>query len=238
MRYKFNLVIVVTIALMLASTGAWAKSKPRMGVLDFKNTTRAHWWGSGVGRELAGMLTNELVSTGKFKMVERKKLKSVLREQDLGASGRVRKGTAAKVGQLTGAKYLITATVTAYEEGTSKRGAAISFGGVSIGGKKSKAYMAVDLRVINSTTGDIDYVRTIEATSTSGGLGLGLSLGGFSGRLGGEEKTPAGKAIRACVLYIAEYLECAMVTKGSCMSEFDAAEQKRKGKTKKAIELD
>jgi curli biogenesis system outer membrane secretion channel CsgG len=142
------------------------------------------------------------------------------------------------MGKLTGAKYLVTSTVTSYEEDTSKRGGGISFGGISIGGKKSKAYIAVDLRVINSTTGDISYTRTIEANSSSGGLSLGFFKGGFGGSLGGEEKTPAGKAIRACVLYIAEYLECAMVTKGSCMKKFDEAEQKRKAKTKKSIDLD
>ena len=37
---------------------------------------------------------------------------------------------------------------------------------------------------------------------------------------------------------IVEYLECAMVDKGNCMSEYDAKEQRRKAKTKKSIALD
>ena len=75
------------------------------------------------GRDLADMLTNELAGTGKFKMVEREKLAAVLDEQDLADSGRVSKKTGAKIGKLTGAKYLVTATLSAFEE-TSKAPAA------------------------------------------------------------------------------------------------------------------
>ena len=61
---------------------------------------------------------------------------------------------------------------------------------------------------------------------------------GFGG--GGYEKTPTGKAIRACILYIAEYLECSMV-KGKdhkCMEKWDEMDEKRKEKTKGSIDMD
>ena len=87
-----------------------------MGVIDFRNDTSAAWWYGGAGHDLAGMLTNELAGTGKFKMVERAKLDAVLEEQDLADSGRVNKNTGAKIGKLTGAQYLVTATLSAYEE--------------------------------------------------------------------------------------------------------------------------
>ena len=80
--------------------------------------------------------------------------------------------------------------------------------------------------------------RTIEARSSSSGLNVGVYRGGFGGNLSKYEKTPAGKAIRACIMYISEYLTCAMVDKGDCMAEFDAQEASRKAKTKKAIKLD
>ena len=67
----------------------------------------------------------------------------------------------------------------------------------------------------------------------------GFGCGQFSrADLGGFEKKPAGKAVRACIMEIVEYLECAMVDKGNCMSEYDAKEQRRKAKTKKSITLD
>ena len=82
------------------------------------------------GRELSDMLSNELLGTGVFKVVERKKLEGVLNEQDLAASGRVAKGTAAKMGKLTGAQYLITGSVSSFEQSGSK-GGGLSFKGIS-----------------------------------------------------------------------------------------------------------
>ncbi|MGK7346351.1 MAG: CsgG/HfaB family protein [Candidatus Nitrospinota bacterium M3_3B_026] len=228
---------LLALASILTAVPAEA-AKPILAVDEFKNDTRAHWWKGGTGRDLAGMLTNELAAGGKLKMVERKKLESVLKEQDLGASGRIRKDTAAQIGKLTGAQYLVMGTVTAFEEDTSKVGGGLSFKGFSLGGKKKKAYLAVDLRVVNTTTGDISFTRTVEASSSGGGLSLGVFRGGFGGTLGGEEKTPVGKAIRACVIEISEYLECMMVKKDSCMQEYEAKEERRRERTKGAIELE
>jgi curli biogenesis system outer membrane secretion channel CsgG len=63
-----------------------------------------------------------------------------LSEQDLAASGRVRSGTGARIGQLTGADYLVMGTVTAYEEDVQSTGGGLSFRGISVGGKSEKAY--------------------------------------------------------------------------------------------------
>ena len=161
----------------LAQRGA---GKPVVAVTEFRNESGAAWWRGGVGWELAGMLTNELAATKDFKVVERNKIEDVLSEQNLAASGRVAPGTGAKIGKLTGAQYLITGTVTAYEEETSSTGGGISFGGVSLGGKSEKAYLAIDLRVINATTGEVDFVRTIEGNAKGGGqagAGAGVSSG-------------------------------------------------------------
>lgn len=215
-----------------------AAGKPVLGVAEFKNDTVAYWWRTGVGRELASMLSNELASGNKFRMVERDKLKHVLKEQDLAAAGRMKAGTGAKIGELTGAQYLVMGTVSAYEENTQSTGGGISFKGISLGGKKDQAYIAVDLRVVNSNTGEIEFVRTVEARSGGFGLNIGIFRSGFGGALKNEKKTPAGKAIRAVIVEIVDYLECAMVVGGSCMAEFDAKEQKRRSGLKDSIKLD
>ena len=224
--------------LLIFIAGAAMAEKPVMAVTDFQNRTSAGWWYGGVGDDLAGMLTNELAGTGKFKMVERDKLSAVLDEQDLADSGRVSKKTGAKIGKLTGAKYLVTATLSAFEENTAGTGGGVSFRGISVGGKKESAYMAVDLRVIDTTTGEIEFTRTVEARASSGGLAVGVYRGGFGGNLGKYEKTPTGKAIRAVIMEISEYLSCAMVDKGDCMAEYEAKEASRREKTKKSIKLD
>jgi curli biogenesis system outer membrane secretion channel CsgG len=229
---------IAVLAVLVLTAFAGLAEKPVLAVTDFTNDTAAGWWYGGVGRDLAGMLTNELASTGKFKLVERDKLAEVLDEQDLAASGRVTKSTGAKIGKLTGAQYLVTATLSAFEENVKGDGGGLSFRGISVGGKKEDAYLAVDLRVIDTTTGEVAYTRTIEARASGGGLNVGLYRGGFGGNLSKHEKTPTGKAIRAAIMYIAEYLECAMVDQGECMQEFAEMESSRKAKTKKSIKLD
>lgn len=231
----------LVIAMFTLSCGmAFAKDKPRLGVLRFTNDTSAAWWGGSMGRDLQDMLISELTSMGTFKILERKELDAVLSEQDLGASGRVAKGTAAKMGKVTGAKYLVSGTVSAYQESTSGGGGGLSFKGISIGGKKTESYMAVDLKVIDAETGEIADVRTVEARSSSGGLSGGISFAGISANADGFEKTPAGKAIRACIMEIAEYLDCSLNEgqNAPCMDDYNVKEEKRRTKTKKSISLD
>jgi len=230
--------ILTTVIMMMISVSAISKNRPVVAVLDFTNETRAHWWQTDVGRELGGMLANELVSTGAFKVVERNKLDSVLGEQDLGASGRVSKSTAAKMGQVTGAQYLITGNVAAYDENTKGTGGGIGFKGISIGGKSSKAYLAIDLRVVNATTGEVEFVRTVEGHSKGGGMSLGFSRSGFGGSLGGHKKTPAGKAIRAALIEATDYLACVMYDQDSCVKEYRDKERDRRNKSKSALSLD
>lgn len=230
--------VMLALAGMASAGSVYAAAKPSIGVAEFKNESGAGWWRGGVGWELSGMLSNELSSSGDFRVVERSKLGKVLEEQNLAASGRVRSGTGAKMGQVTGADYLVFGTVTSYEENTASTGGGLSFRGISLGGKKSEAYLAIDLRVVNATTGEVDYSRTIEGRSSGGGMSVGLYRGGFGGDLAHEENTPAGKAIRAALVEATDYLDCVMVKKGSCEAEFSAKEQKRRAGDKKALKLD
>lgn len=233
-----NIKSIVAILLALACSFPSFAAGPRMGVAEFHNVSRAYWWSGGVGWELSGMLTNELASSNKFRMVERSSLEPVLREQNLAAGGRISKGTGAKIGKLTGAQYLVMGTVTAFESDVKKQGGTFNVAGISIGGKKKNAYIAVDLRVVDTTTGEISFNRTVEARVGGTGLRVSLSRSKFSGSLNQEKKTPAGKAIRAVMVEIVDYLSCAMVDKGNCMAEFDAKEAKRKKSLKKGISLD
>lgn len=226
------------LSLFIATSAAFAGTKPVIAVAEFKNETSANWWSSEVSRDLAGMLSNELSSTGKFRLVERHKLDAVLDEQDLAASGRVSKSTGAQLGKLTGAQYVVVATVSAFDSKTRDTGAGISFRGISVGGKSEEAYIAVDLRVIDTTTGEISYSRTVEARSSGGGVNVGVYRGGFGGELSNYENTPTGKAIRGVIMEISDYLGCAMVDQDSCMSEYAQKEQSRRAKTKKSIKLD
>ncbi|MBN1381910.1 MAG: CsgG/HfaB family protein [Deltaproteobacteria bacterium] len=219
---------------------ASADEKPRIGILRFTNHTHASWWHVTAGQELQDMLIAELASTKAFSVLERKELDAVIAEQKLGASGLVNPKTATKLGNLTGAKYLVAATVSAFEEGTGGKKGGVKMFGVSVGRDKQNAYMAVDLKVIDVETGEIIDTRTVEGSSASSGFRLGVNVMGFSGDYGTKAKTPTGKAIRGCIVEISQYLECSLVEgkDAACMKEYDEKESKRRERTKGAIELE
>ena len=239
MKKSLMVAAVLVLSLMMVSQ-ALAQAKPRLGVLRFTNDAHAGWWSGTAGRDLQDMLAAELVSLGSFQVLERKELEAVMSEQDLGASGRINPKTAAKIGKLKGARYLVAGTVSAFEEGTSGQGGSVSVFGLSVGGSKAKAYMAVDLKVIDTDTGEIVDARTVEATSESKSQSVGVAVPFVSTGFQKHEKTPTGKAIRACIIEIAEYLDCSM-TKGKddpCMQEYKGKESGRRERTKKSIKLE
>jgi curli biogenesis system outer membrane secretion channel CsgG len=230
--------LIALFGLALCAGQALAADRPVIAVAEFKNESGAGWWRGGVGRDLAGLLSNELAATGSFDVVERDKIQAVLEEQNLMASGRAELSDAAQLGKLTGAKYLVMGTVSSYEEDVKKDGGGLSFGGISVGGKSAAAYVAIDIRVVDTTTGRIAHVRTIEGSSKSKGSRLGLSKWGVGGDFASEENTPAGKAVRSAVVMVADYLDCVMVRQDSCKAKFDAAEQRRRAKTAGALDID
>src|ERR1039458_7036510 len=65
---------------------------------------------------LDSQLVDRINATRKFDVVGRSDLSDIIKEQDLGASGNVDAKTAAKAGKLTGAKYLLVATVDDFQD--------------------------------------------------------------------------------------------------------------------------
>ncbi|MEN8223587.1 MAG: CsgG/HfaB family protein [Acidobacteriota bacterium] len=239
---KKIMIIIIVLLILGPMMNTFAADKPRLGVLRFTNTVAgtSFWrWNNTVATELQDMLTAELYSTKAFSVLERNEIGAILSEQDLSRSGRVSNSTLVKMKKIKGAQYLIAGTVTAFEMSQAK-GGKVRFKGLSLGGKKSKAYIAVDVKVIDAETGEIVDARTIEAKAKGSAVGAGLSLRNFDISGGKAKKTPVGKAIRACIIYISEYLKCSLakVKHPRCMKKWDKMEAKRRDKTMGAIDLD
>ena len=173
-----------------AQREAYDGSKARVAVSRFSDKTAkgSTWYSAQIGDGMADMLATLLFHTNRYVVVERQELGDVLAEQDLGASGRVRKETAAPIGEIEGAELLVTGAVTEFEPGASGGGAVLP----GIGGGVRKSHVAIDLRVVDARTS-----RNVLATSVEG---TASDVGGFTtmgvGGLGGYAKTPIEKAIR------------------------------------------
>ena len=135
--------------------------------------------------------------------------------------------------------------VSDYQQGTETKSGGGGFNIMGFGQRKSssesKAYVALDVRVVDTTTGEIAYSRTIEgkatsksqSKSTSGGL-YGIS---FSDSQSSSNKVPASKAVRAAMIEVSESLNCVLYLRNSCIAEYDCKEQRRREATKDILEF-
>jgi TolB-like protein len=133
-----SLVTLLALAVSFALVAAPARAqdtRPGIAVLPFDN---AGSYGQdkenfdALQKGIAGMLISELAANPGARVVERDRIQSLLEEQNLGAGGRVDPQTAARIGKLVGARYVITGTF-------------IDFYGD----------FRVDLRLVNGETGEI-----------------------------------------------------------------------------------
>jgi TolB-like protein len=110
-RSLIGLALVAGIATSQAAVlNAQGDSRSGIAVLPFDNggsygQSKEDFEALGVGFQQ--MLTTELSQNNAFRVVERGQIKALLAEQDLGAAGRVDANTAAKIGKLVGAKYVV-----------------------------------------------------------------------------------------------------------------------------------
>ncbi len=105
-----------TLTLLSLALLAWAPAataqdtRPGIAVLPFAN-------GGSYGQDkenfdalergIAGMLISELSRNPAARLVERENIQRLVDEQNLGADGRVDAATAAKIGKIVGARYMI-----------------------------------------------------------------------------------------------------------------------------------
>lgn len=149
--------------------------KLRVAVIDFEDKTdNAYLYYRGrqqrPGEGMADMLTTALFKTGRYDVIERDKLAELLAEQDLGAAGIVTPETAAEMGKILGADALVFGTVS--EFGYRER----DTGGVTrrlgVGVSSATAEVAVDVRIVNSSTGQLLAADNVRASQSARGLKL------------------------------------------------------------------
>lgn len=138
MRSRSTLALL-TLGLLLPLGAAAAQDRPGVAVLPISNGGsygQAKEDFDALEKGLAGMLISELSANQAVRVVERDRLQQILNEQDLGTSGRVDEQTAARIGKLVGARYLI-------------KGVFVDFYGD----------FRLDLHLVNGETGEI--VKTV-----------------------------------------------------------------------------
>ncbi len=195
----FLFLVIFIFAFSLSVSSAYHGPKKRIAVTKFDNKVRGIRGNVQLGQGFAEMLTTELMKTGRFIVVERQALGDILGEQELGLSGVIRKETAAKVGQVLGAQIIVRGVVSEFTMRKSGGGGSIGIKGFSLGLKGSNAHVAVDIRLIDASTGQVLHSHNASGSAKSTGLNVGISSGDVDFGAGGFNKTPLGQATRQAI---------------------------------------
>jgi curli biogenesis system outer membrane secretion channel CsgG len=161
--------------------------KRRIGVVDFENKTK--YGEARLGTSASDILITGLAKSGKFIVVERDKMNSIMGEQKLGMSGAIDPGTAAKVGKVLGLNAIVTGAISAF--GSSTEGSEY----LIAQSKRQVVKATVDIRVVDAETGQVLYADS--------GSGLGVKKSGGILGLGtrtGYDESLEQEALRAAIV--------------------------------------
>jgi len=163
--------------ILLTGALAFGQSKRSVSVEDFDystvRTVSQSVFGTqvDVGKGISALLVKRIAQDGKFTVVERNKVSTVLKEQDFGASGRVKRGTQARIGQIRGADFTIMGDIVAFGRDDRSRGGAAGAavpGAGGVGGlrrSEGKAVVILNFRMVDNESSEI--VMTGEARGES-----------------------------------------------------------------------
>ena len=230
---KSNIVLTVLLSLMSISLSAHAGNrksveaapisttmaeqchgpKKRVAILRFGGTGKyGAYEGWDVGEAIAAQMGTALLSTDCFILADRMALSDVLREQELGLAGVTGQESRPQAGRLVGAQILIKGEITEFETGKKGGGTTLGFGfkkiplGIRLGRNKNVAHIAIDLRLIDASTGEVLFSETITSEAKTSGTAVGFDYRNVS--LGNDQysKTPMGQAVRETVVEAAGYI--------------------------------
>lgn len=192
-KRKFLFVLLLVAFITSISMAAYAakpkpqasfSSKPRLTIRPFLNKTDTEVPVDAI----TDMFTTELGNAGIFNLLERERLDYLGDEIRLGQSGLMDQSTAPRVGRIKGSEYLLTGSVTLYHYNV--KGAGVGLKVIGAGSAAKTAYVTLDIRIVDNTTGELVYVNSEQGSSKrdigAAGAGYkGFFVGGYGGSYGG-----------------------------------------------------
>lgn len=179
------------------------KKRIAVAKFDAAGAFMAQYGGWDIGGGLAAQLTTALVNSGHFIVVERAELTPMLREQEMAMQKIVSKETAAQVGRVLGAQLLVAGSVTEFDQraggGRLRLGFATGMLGGALGGESVNGVVGMDVRVIDTTTGQVVQSHRVEANTSQSGISADIIVQQVT--FGGDafNKTVLGQATRQAI---------------------------------------
>jgi curli biogenesis system outer membrane secretion channel CsgG len=173
--------ILVTVAALALLAGlpspSAAQGKITIAIWEFDNNAATYWFSKDLGpaarNQIDTQFSENSMLSSRFSVIERDKLDLVLKEQNLAGSGAVDPSTAAKVGKLLGAKYIVLGGVDKFTINNTKG----NLGAFGVGGSLVQANATINLRFIDTTTAErVVSLSADGEVKKGGGMLKGTSL--------------------------------------------------------------
>ena len=175
-----------------------------------------------IGKGIRAMLVKRMSDANNVVIVERAKMDTLIKEQDMNAGNRVKQGSGARVGRISGADALLAGDIVIFgrdDKKTKVKGGGIfggAIGAIAASSNQDKAVVAIDYRLIDAETSEVIATGEAKGESIRKGNALG-ALGGVLGKgVAGVEvdmtssnfaETIIGEATQDCVNKLADILK-------------------------------
>jgi curli biogenesis system outer membrane secretion channel CsgG len=160
---------LITSFILLVLFASLVKAElPSLAVMDQENKT--DYKGTLISLEsgTAGLLINEFAKTKRFKVIESAQLIKMISEQKLEQPEKLTPVEAANIGKILGIKYMVIGDVNEFRFESSDIGSA------SKGSKKYSAAFGIEIKVIDTDTGEIVSAATDIVVKTLMGVKLNM----------------------------------------------------------------
>ncbi len=188
-----------------------------------------------IGKGIRAMLVKRMADANKVVIVERAKIDQLTSEQDRNASNRVKQGSGARVGRISGADAVLAGDIVVFgrdDKKTNIGGGALArgpFAGLHIKKEEDKAVVVIDYRLVDAETSEVIATGEARGESTrksNGFAGMGGNWGGAGG--GGVDMTSSnfgqtiiGEATQDCVNKLGEILSTQATTMKKTVREVE-----------------
>jgi curli biogenesis system outer membrane secretion channel CsgG len=225
-----------------AATGATSQAEKKRVIVDefdystVKSSVQAVFnTQADIGKGIRAMLVKRMADANKVVVVERAKVDQLMAEQDRNASNRVKQGSGARVGRISGADAVLAGDIVVFgrdDKKTNIGGGGFArgpFAGIHIKNEEDKAVVVIDYRLVDAETSEV--IATGEARGESirkskGFGGMGGSWGGGGG--GGIDMTSSnfgatiiGEATQDCVNKLGDILSQQATTMKKAVREVE-----------------
>lgn len=172
--------------------------KPTIAVIKFENRAPfpLNW---DIGDGMREMLVDSLVSTERYRVIERIDIDSILRELQFQRGGATRRGGRVRQGRIQNVQYLVKGTITDFGHMTTSRSFLSVLDVFDMLGGTKRAIMGMTLHVIEVESGEIMSSLRLEKSVAAKDVAVRAQYAGMA--MGGSVfyTTPLGRATASVI---------------------------------------